>query len=123
MAILVMAMGSATATDKTPTGQLISAVANEVPVLSPQGFISNDHYEYAFWFTVGKRAAEEGLALMKKEGVRPFGWNLIAMSNAGYAEIDGSSTMGSLDGLDHVTGVSRGSNRLLEIHSNSEKPF
>lgn len=123
MAILVMAIGSAAANGKNPAGEIFSAVAEEMPVLPPQGFINKDHNEYAFWVTVGKRAAEEALALMKSQGVRPFGWNLIAMTNAGYAEFDGSTTMGSLDGLAHVTGVSRGSNRLLEIHSNSEKPL
>jgi hypothetical protein len=123
MTLLVMAVSSVEANDNIPFGKLVSAVSKQMPVLPPQGFIHKDHNEYAFWFTVGKRAGEEALELMESKGVRPFGWNLIVMSNAGYSEIEGSTTMGSLDGLAYVTGVSRGSNSLLEIHSNSEKPL
>lgn len=77
--------------------------------------------EYALWRSVGKRAAEEGLALMKTKGASPSAANLIVLSNAGYAEIDGRTTQGFLDGLTEMTGASRGRNRLLEIHSHPDK--
>ena len=42
---------------------------------------------------------------------------LIVLTNAGYAEVNGESTQGALDGLSEITGASRGKNTLLEIHS------
>ncbi len=79
--------------------------------------------EYAFWRSVGKRAAEEGLTLMQSRGASPSPANLIVLSNAGYAEIDGWTTRGVLDGLAEMTGASRGRNRLVEIHSHPDKPL
>ncbi len=90
--------------------------------------VIGDSEEYVFWNSVGKRAAEEGLALMKSQGVTPgsvlpFRPGLIAMTNAGFVEIAGRTTEGSLDGLAQATGVSRGRNSLVELHSHPEKPL
>lgn len=84
---------------------------------------SDDSDEYALWRSLGARAAEEGLALMKTQGASPSSANLIALTNAGYAEIGGRTTEGVLDGLTETTGVRRGQNRLLEIHSHAAKPL
>jgi formylmethanofuran dehydrogenase subunit E-like metal-binding protein len=48
---------------------------------------------------------------------------LVALSNAGYAEIDGEGTMAALDGLSEVTRASRGAGTLLEIHSAARVPL
>lgn len=80
------------------------------------GGIIFESQEYAFWDSVGVRAAEEALSLMTSSGGSSVSMpNLIAMTNAGYAEISGTSTLGTLDGLVEITGVSLGQHRLLEI--------
>ncbi len=88
--------------------------------------MASDLDDYSTWSTVGKRAGKEALALMNFQEISPwqlitFGDNLIAMTNAGFAEIDGYSTQGCLDGLSQAMGVSRGMNSLLEIQSHPEK--
>ena len=90
--------------------------------------MASDLQDYSTWRSVGKRAAKEGLALMKFDGLSPwqlatFGKNLIAMTNAGFAEINGNTTEGCLDGLSQATGASRGMNSLLEIQSLPGKPL
>lgn len=77
--------------------------------------------EYALWQSVGKRAADEAVLLMKFQGIAPAAGNLIVLTNAGYAEIDGRTTQGSIDGLTASTDVSRGSNTLIEIHAHPDK--
>jgi len=79
--------------------------------------------DFSTWRALGQRAAEEGLSMMKAQNITAATSNLITMTNAGYAEIDGKTTQGCLDGLADVTGASRGRNRLLEVHSHSEKPL
>lgn len=59
---------------------------------------------------------------MKKAGAVPEKGNLIAMTNAGYAEVNGSSTQGALDGLARVTGASSGRNTLVEIQRVKDQP-
>jgi formylmethanofuran dehydrogenase subunit E-like metal-binding protein len=73
--------------------------------------------EYQKWEAIGKGAADESMALLKKAGTPPKKENLIALTNAGYAEINGASTQGALDGLAHATGASRGRNTLVEVHA------
>jgi formylmethanofuran dehydrogenase subunit E-like metal-binding protein len=62
-------------------------------------------------------AADNSLHLMKKADVKPAKKNLIVMTNAGYAEVNGSETIGALDGLATATGASRGRKTLIEVHS------
>ncbi len=72
---------------------------------------------YARWEKIGRLAADESLTLMKKAGVSPEKGDIIVLTNAGYAEVNGASTQGALDGLAGITGASRGRHTLVEIHS------
>lgn len=86
---------------------------------APARTSSNTPYE--IFKTIGKQAAEEGVAMIKRQTGRSPARNMvIVLSNAGYAEIEGQSTMGALDGVSEVTRVSRGANTLVEIHSAPE---
>ncbi len=79
---------------------------------------------YARWATVGRQATNVSLALMKKEtGTAPRKENLVVVTNAGYAEVDGLSTQGALDGVARSTGAGRGRNTLVEVHSASWDPL
>jgi formylmethanofuran dehydrogenase subunit E-like metal-binding protein len=80
--------------------------------------------QYGTWKSVGQMAATEALSMIKKKSHRnPSNRQLVALSNAGYAEIDDQSTMPALDGLSEVTRVSRGANTLVEIHSAPRVPL
>jgi formylmethanofuran dehydrogenase subunit E-like metal-binding protein len=74
--------------------------------------------EYRVWKALGARVAWESSRLT---GQRLGTGDPIALTNAGYAEIDGHSTQGCMDGLTWRLGVTRGSNTLLEIHSCYDK--
>ncbi len=76
--------------------------------------------EYWVWKALGARVAWESSRLT---GHRLGTGNPIVITNAGYAEIDGHSTEGCMDGLIWRFGVTRGSNTLLEIHSHYDKPL
>ena len=69
------------------------------------------------WEAVGRFAADTSMTLIKQKAANLQTKNLIAMTNAGYAEVNGGSTQPMLDGIAAVTGVSRGRNTLVEIHS------
>lgn len=84
---------------------------------------TNNGDEYALWRSLGVRAAEEGMALLKNRGAAPTPSNLIVLTNAGYAEINERTTEGMIDGLTETSGVRRGQNRLLEIQSHAAKPL
>lgn len=73
--------------------------------------------EYRFWQKVGAMAALKAVGMMKRNGIHPQSKHCIAITNAGYAEIDDRSTVGALDGLSRSLGVSRGDHSLVEIHS------
>jgi len=73
--------------------------------------------ETQIWYSVGKKAATESLNLIKDSGIVPDIENLIILTNSGYVEVGGGSTEAAIDGLASVTGVSRGSNTLIEIHT------
>jgi formylmethanofuran dehydrogenase subunit E-like metal-binding protein len=79
--------------------------------------LSDPDAGYARWETIGRLAAEESRTLMKKAGASPEQRDIIVLTNAGYAEVNGDSTQGALDGLSDITGSSRGRNTLVEIHS------
>jgi len=84
---------------------------------SPYCYGNTPAADYATWETVGKRAADEAISLMRQTGKAPQKGNLIVLTNGGYAEVNGASTQGILDGLSLVTGASRGRHTLVEIHS------
>lgn len=75
------------------------------------------------WEAVGKFAAERSIDLIKKAASVPQKGNMIVLTNSGYAEVNGESTQGSLDGLASVAGASRGRNTLVEINSSSWAPL
>lgn len=72
---------------------------------------------YERWASVGRMAADAALAKMKANGLAPQKGYLVAMTNAAFAEVNGLSTAGALDGLALGTGTSRGNNTMVEIHS------
>lgn len=76
--------------------------------------------EYVFWKAVGAQAATKALGMMRNGHVRATAGDLIALSSAGYAEIDGRDTNGALDGLSQVLNVGRGDHSLVEVHRGPE---
>lgn len=75
------------------------------------------------WEKLGARAAFKSVAMFKTRG-KVFGRNAyIALTNAGYAEVQGEDTMGALDGLSRVLGVSRGDHSLVEVQSTASSPL
>ncbi len=79
---------------------------------------------YRTWKSVGQKAATEALSMIMKQSQRFADTRqLIALSNAGYAEVDGQGTMAALDGVSEITRVSRGANTLVEIHSAPRAPL
>jgi formylmethanofuran dehydrogenase subunit E-like metal-binding protein len=87
---------------------------------SPKG---NGVETTGLWESIGEKAATEALTMMGiRKGASKSG-NLVVLSNAGYAEVNGCSTPAALDGLSRVTGASRGRCAMLEIHSTSGAPL
>jgi formylmethanofuran dehydrogenase subunit E-like metal-binding protein len=84
----------------------------------PSISLSASSKEYRVWKAIGARVAWESSRLT---GQRLGTGEPIALTNAGYAEIEGHSTQGCMDGLTWRLGVTRGSNTLLEIHSRYDK--
>ncbi|WP_459903632.1 FmdE family protein [Desulfosarcina cetonica] len=100
----------------------LACVAAMVPAVATAG--QGGHNQYSTWKSVGQKAATEAIfMIMKKAKQMPGARQLIALSNAGYAEIDDQSTMAALDGLSKITRVSRGANTLVEIHSAPRVPL
>jgi len=76
------------------------------------------------WEAIGRYAADSALDLIEKASTKkPSKGSMIVMTNAGYAEVNGSSTQGTLDGLASVTRASRGKQTLIEINSSSWTPL
>ena len=73
--------------------------------------------EYLLWQAVGSHAALNALWTMEKQNIRLKDKAYIALTNAGYAEIDGRSTQAAEDGLSRMLHVGRGDHSLIEIHS------
>lgn len=78
--------------------------------------------QYKFWKAVGMKAAEMAIGALPYKPDRPKS-NYIVLSNAGYAEVNGQTTMAALDGLSQVTGASRGANNLVEVQSAPRVPL
>ena len=77
--------------------------------------------EYSFWKNIGKAAAIQ--AMREGRPAKKYRKDFIALSNAGYAEINGHPTQAALDGISEVLKVSRGNFSLVEVHSNSSTPL
>ena len=99
---------------------LVTIICFTLIFLIPSISLSASSKEYRVWKAIGARVAWESSQLA---GQRPETGDPIALTNAGYAEIDGYSTQGCMDGLTRRLGVTRGSNTLLEIHSRYDKPL
>lgn len=72
---------------------------------------------------VGTRAAHTALEMLGMTASNVSPGRLIAMSNAGYVEINGQSVFAAQDGLARVTRARRGHNELLEVHSTFNAPL
>lgn len=79
--------------------------------------------DYAQWASVGAAAAQQALKRMQLAGAAPAAGKMVVLTNAGYAEVGGASTLGALDGIAAPAGVSRGRGTLLEIQSAPWKPL
>jgi formylmethanofuran dehydrogenase subunit E-like metal-binding protein len=97
---------------------LVAIICFTLIFLIPSISLSASSKEYRVWKAIGARVAWESSRLT---GQRLGTGDPIALTNAGYAEIDGYSTQGCMDGLTWRLGVTRGSNTLLEIHSRYDK--
>lgn len=69
------------------------------------------------WEEVGRLAAGFSSDRIIAKGGRPQQGAWVVMTNAGYAEVNESTTQAALDGLASITGASRGRNTLVEVHS------
>ncbi len=78
---------------------------------------------YDKWAAIGETAARRSLSMMEKANANPRKEDLIVLTNAGYAEVNGAATQAALDGLASVTGASRGRNTLIEVHSSPWTPL
>jgi formylmethanofuran dehydrogenase subunit E-like metal-binding protein len=78
---------------------------------------------YRQWKAVGQFAADLSLEMIRKAGAAPDKNHLIVLTNAGYSDMFGMPTQGTLDGLASVTGASRGKNTLVEIHAAAWDPL
>ena len=86
------------------------------------GAADSSAYEQAA--RLGRAAAASAISLISAEAGQPLkSANLIVMTDAGYAELGGQATVGALDGLASVTGVSRGRNTLVEMHASFASPL
>ncbi len=76
--------------------------------------------EYGFWKSVGELAAAKAI---KDTKAKPRSGEFIALTNAGYAEVNNRTSQAALDGLSKGLKVGRGDFSLVEIHSSSETPL
>jgi formylmethanofuran dehydrogenase subunit E-like metal-binding protein len=68
----------------------------------------------------GEKALKAAMAELK---VQPGQDGLLALTNAGYSEIQGSSTEAFLDLINRATGLSQGTRSLLMVHSPPQTPL
>jgi formylmethanofuran dehydrogenase subunit E-like metal-binding protein len=95
-----------------------------VPICSACASSSkNAEDEYAFWKEVGVQASFKAVRMIWAEASRFNRHDCLALTNAGYAEIDGRATTGALDGLTRVLRVGRGNHSLVELQSASTSPL
>ncbi|MCI5193547.1 MAG: hypothetical protein D3915_10555 [Candidatus Electrothrix sp. AU1_5] len=77
----------------------------------------NAEDEYAFWKEVGVQASFRASELIRSEQPEFNLHDCVALTNAGYAEVNNRATMGALDGLTRVLRVGRGNHSLVELQS------
>ncbi|MCI5142051.1 MAG: hypothetical protein D3909_10090, partial [Candidatus Electrothrix sp. ATG1] len=89
-----------------------------VPLCSAwAGNIKHAENEYTFWKEVGVQASFKAAEMIRAEASRFNIDDCLALTNAGYAEIDERATTGALDGLTSVLKVGRGNHTLVELQS------
>ncbi len=76
--------------------------------------------ENLFWDQLVERAAAKAWQIM---GGKPSASNAIALTNAGYAMIDGYGTAACLDSLMDRTGATPGKMTLIDVHSSKDGQF
>lgn len=92
-------------------------------VLASAAWAKQTDTAYSRWNAIGAQAAFKAAKMIREQSPQFNTKNSIALSNAGYAEIDGQSTMPALDGLSDVLKVRRGDHSLIEIHSSAGTPL
>jgi formylmethanofuran dehydrogenase subunit E-like metal-binding protein len=85
--------------------------------VAPSAWAKNGETEYAYWNEKGVQAAFQAVRMLREQYPQFNNDNSLVLTNAGYAEVQGQSTMGALDGVSSVLKVSRGKHNLVEIHS------
>jgi formylmethanofuran dehydrogenase subunit E-like metal-binding protein len=83
----------------------------------------NDFSEYAYWKKVGSQAAVQANQMLRNQVPQYNMTNCLALTNAGYAEVNNRATMGALDGLSNILRVSRGNHSLVELQSAPTAPL
>jgi len=72
---------------------------------------------YEIWYERGKLIASFSLDFLRALGTSPAGDDLVLITNAAYAQVQGESTYPVVDGLSDILGVRRGRGNLVEVHS------
>ncbi|MFC1642176.1 FmdE family protein [Myxococcota bacterium] len=100
-----------------PNSSLVADSSASASPAERDGRASEVEEEYYFWKAVGAHAAGLARSMLWRRGIRPSPNDWIALSNAGYAEVEGRATQGGLDGLAQVIPIRRGDHSLLEVRS------
>ncbi len=66
---------------------------------------------YNNWFYVGQKASYYAQSLLGKA------YGYVVLTNAGYSEVNGQETKGSIDGITSASAVSIGNNTVVQVHS------
>lgn len=79
--------------------------------------------EYSLWKEVGEQASVQALWMIRDKAPQFTVDNCLALTNAGYAEINQRATAGALDGLIRILRVRPGNHSLLEMQSAADVPL
>ncbi|MCW5212104.1 hypothetical protein VU04_04250 [Desulfobulbus sp. TB] len=79
--------------------------------------------EYSFWKKIGRQVSIQAVRMIRHKAPQFTVDNCLALTNAGYAEINKRSTAGALDGLINVLRVGPGNHSLLELQSAADVPL
>ncbi|MCI5162710.1 MAG: hypothetical protein D3917_11975, partial [Candidatus Electrothrix sp. AX5] len=93
---------------------LLSILTLLLPVSTAWASTRSTNSEYLYWKQVGGQVGLKAIYMMRKQVPQFKIDDCLVLTNAGYAEINGRSTMGTLDGLSRILRVNRGDHSLLE---------
>ncbi|MCI5208428.1 MAG: hypothetical protein D3910_06450 [Candidatus Electrothrix sp. ATG2] len=102
---------------------LLSILFLGLPVATVSGQSRNVNKEYTYWKRVGEQAAVQARHMLHNQVAKHNTNNWLALTNAGYAEVNKRATMGALDGLTNILQVSRGNHSLVEVQSAPTAPL